>query len=196
MKIAKFSNITAAMLALFVSISMTSCDDDDDNPSTPGLTCTPEEVVMETGSTATVTVSGGTAPFTLVSSDDEVAAAIADADNENDILVTGLKEGTATIYITDANGLNGSVSAIIKDKTADLDFDKNSVSLTVGSEESVSVAGGNAPYTATVSDDNIATATVDGDIITVTGLASGSTTVTVTDSDDKTGTISVIVTEE
>lgn len=190
MKISKFFKLTAAMLACVFAIAVTSCGNDDE-PKGPGLKFDPANVAVAPSATATVTVSGGTAPFTVASSDDKIAT----AKTENStITVTGVKEGTATITVTDAKQIKGKFAANVK-KSAEtgLDFDKNSVSLPVGKEETVTVKGGTEPFTATAKDTKIATVTVKDDKITIKGVKAGTTSITVTDKDKKTGTISVTV---
>lgn len=183
----KLFNISAAMLACVFAMTVTSCNDDND-PEVPGLICDPAEVVIAPDNTASVTVSGGSAPYTVTSSDEAVATAVVD---ENTVTITGITEGTATITVTDANQLSGVITVTVT--TEGLEFDKNDLSINVDSEETVTVSGGESPYTATVENEEIATATVADDIITVKGLKAGTTTITVTDKNKKTGTISVTI---
>ena len=74
---------------------------------------------------------------------------------------------------------------MVKDMASELDFDKKSISVTAGKEETVTVKGGSAPFTAT--------ATIKDGKIIIKGVKAGSTSVTVTDKDKKAGTISVTV---
>ena len=168
---------------------MGSCDKNDD-PKVPDLKCTPSKVEGAPGKTATVTVSGGTAPFTVTSSDSKIATAKAD---KNTITITGVKNGTATILISDSKKLTGKVPVMVKDMASELDFDKKSISVTAGKEETVTVKGGSAPFTATAKDTKIATVTIKDGKIIIKGVKAGSTSVTVTDKDKKAGTISVTV---
>lgn len=189
MKIIKFFKLTAAMLACVFAIAVTSCDNDDE-PKGPELKFNPANVAVAPSATATVTVSGGTAPFTVASSDDKIATAKAE---NSTITVTGVEEGTATITVTDAKQIKGKFSVTVKNAAAGLDFDKKSVSVAVGKEETVTVKGGTKPFTATAKDTKIATVTVTDDKITIKGVNAGTTSITVTDKDKKTGTISVTV---
>ena len=61
-----------AFFACVLAVTMGSCDKNDD-PKVPDLKCTPSKVEVAPGKTATVTVSGGTAPFTVTSSDSKIA---------------------------------------------------------------------------------------------------------------------------
>lgn len=128
MKITKFLKITAAMLACVFAMAATSCDNDDE-PKGPELKFNPANVAVAPGATATATVSGGTAPFTVVSSDAKIATAKAD---KSTITVTGVKEGTATIIVTDAKQVKGKLAVTVKKAAAGLDFDKKVCRLRLG----------------------------------------------------------------
>lgn len=189
MKSIKFPRIQAVSLAAILLTSMVSCDDSD---VIRGLECNPSNVEVEVGDVVSVDITGGVAPFSVVSSDEDIATAEIDGST---LSITGVNVGESAIYVYDANGLEGSVDVIVKEPVEYLDFDKNSLSLHVGDEESVTVSGGVAPYTATVNDENIATAIVDEDIVTIKGIGVGSADIIVTDSNDKTGLISISITE-
>ena len=131
MKKVKFIKFTMAFFACVLAVTMGSCDKNDD-PKVPDLKCTPSKVEVAPGKTATVTVSGGTAPFTVTSSDSKIATAKAD---KNTITITGVKNGTATILISDSKKLTGKVPVMVKDMASELDFDKKSISVTAGKEE-------------------------------------------------------------
>lgn len=66
MKKVKFLKFTMAFFACVLAVTMGSCDKNND-PKVPDLKCTPSKVEVAPGKTATVTVSGGTAPFTVTS---------------------------------------------------------------------------------------------------------------------------------
>ena len=134
-------------------------------------------------------VSGGGAPYTAISSDDEIVTV---AVEDNNITLTGVKEGKAVVIINDKNQLSGQVVVEVK-ANSDLTFDKSAVEISVDDETVVTVENGTAPYTVAVEDDAIATATIEDDAITIKGIKAGSTILTITDKDDKTGTITVSV---
>ena len=145
MKISKFFKLTAAMLACVFAMAITSCDNDDE-PKGSELKFDPANVTVTPGATATVTASGGTTPYTVASGDAKIATAKAE---NSTITVTGVKEGTATITVTDAKQIKGKFAVSVKKSAeSDLDFDKKSVSVAVGKEETVTVKGGTKPFTA------------------------------------------------
>ena len=103
--------------------------------------------------------------------------------------VTGSKAGTATI-VAERNGKTSDPVTIIVTEPP-LSLDKDNVTVSVGDTATI-----HANQTVTISQapvDSIATASVSGKNITVTGVAAGSTSFTVKDSDGNEKTVSVTV---
>ncbi len=174
-----------AMAALCLgTVTLTSCSDDDDSKN---MTFSASKVEVGIASTQDVTVKNCTTPLTAKSSDEKIATVTAD---KSTLTIKGVGTGTATILVTDANKQTGSISVTVKEM---LTFDKTSVSVNVGKEGSITVKSGTAPYTVAVKDTKIATATVKDAVITVKGVAAGSTTITVTDSKKVTGVLNITV---
>jgi uncharacterized protein YjdB len=130
------------------------------------------------------------------SSDAKIAVAKSD---KNAIVITGVKDGSAMITITDRKGVTGKVAVTVRTvketpKTPKgLDFDKQSITVSVGKDGIVTVKGGAQPYSAVAKDVNIATVSVKENKVNIRGVKAGKTTITVTDKDKKTGTINVTV---
>ena len=103
--------------------------------------------------------------------------------------VTGSKAGTATIVATMGNKTSNEVTIIVTEPP--LSLDKDNVTVSVGDTATIQ-----ANRTVTISQapvDSIATASVSGKNITVTGVAAGSTSFKVEDSDGQEKTVSVTV---
>lgn len=103
--------------------------------------------------------------------------------------VTGSKAGTATI-VAERNGKTSDPVTIIVTEPP-LSLDKDNVTVSVGDTATI-----HANRTVTISQapvDSIATASVSGKNITVTGVAAGSTSFKVEDSDGQEKTVSVTV---
>lgn len=102
------STIKAMMLALAACClgcaMFTSCDKNDDDES---LKFSPATVNVTVGKTQTVTVKGGTQPFTAKSADEKTATVTVSKDQ---LTVTGVKAGTTTINVVDKNKLTGALT--------------------------------------------------------------------------------------
>ena len=131
----------------------------------------------DTTGTANVSVSNGTAPYTILWSNASTTFAL-----------TGLSAGTYTAVVTDANGCNANVSVLI---TQPLKLEE-SISYTnpdcsgENGSANANASGGTAPYTYLWS--NGATTA------SISGLSTGFYTVIITDSNGCTETASVVLT--
>ena len=187
MKTKPFLKSMALVICCLTSFVLVSCDKDDDKPN---LKISPNKVEVAVGKTVTVSVS------TTKSSDAKIAVAKSD---KNAIVITGVKDGSAMITITDRKGVTGKVAVTVRTvketpKTPKgLDFDKQSITVSVGKDGIVTVKGGAQPYSAVAKDVNIATVSVKENKVNIRGVKAGKTTITVTDKDKKTGTINVTV---
>jgi hypothetical protein len=183
----------AGLITMVFALSFASCDkDDDSNNNISGIfKFSPNPASAEVGKTANITISGGTAPYAITIGDSLIAKATV---TNNIITVTGIKEGSTMITVSDKNKNMGKLNVNISKATSALSFDKNSLSIANGKEDVVTVNGGTAPYTATVKDATIATATVKDNKITVKGIKAGNTTINIADKDAKnSGSITVTI---
>ncbi len=142
---------------------------------------------------------GGTATLTPSMSDGSDCSGVTYSITEgNDVVsisgntVTGSKVGTATI-VAERNGKTSNPVTITVTEPP-LSLNPESVTVSVGGTATI-----HANRTVTISqapDTNIATASVSGKNITVTGVAAGSTSFTVRDSDGQEKTVSVTVNQK
>lgn len=179
-----FRTMAMAVVCLGAVVFASCSDDDDDNK---GMKFSASKVEVGVGSTQTIGVANCTSPLTAKSSDEKVATVTVD---KTTLTIKGVKAGSATIMVTDANKQTGSVSVNVKEM---LTFDKTSLSVNVNKEGSITVKSGAAPYTVAVKDTKIATATVKDAVITVKGVKAGTTTITVTDKNKVTGVVNITV---
>ena len=131
---------------------------------------------------ATVTPSGGTAPYTFLWD--------AAAGSQTTATANGLGAGTYTVTITDANGCTTTSSATINEPTLLVATTSSTDETCVGNDATATVtpSGGTAPYTFLW---DAAAGSQTG--ATATALAAGTYSVTVTDANGCTGISSVIV---
>lgn len=171
----KFS--TLFFLSVFtLSIALVSCSDkDDEAPAATPLTFDAENVEVAVGATVAVKVKDGQAPYTALEKEKEVATAKVE---ENTITITGVSKGKTTVVVTDSKQNTGTITVTVKDKGIDLD--KEELKLKVDEEGVVTILGGKGPYLPTVEKEDIATASIKEDKLTVKGLKAGTTLVTVT----------------
>ena len=129
MKQMKFLKFAAAMLCCVFAMTIVSCDKDDDDAPTPSaFKFNPAKVEVAVGASANVTVSGGTEPYTVASSDVKTATVKV---SKNIITVTGVKEGKVTLNVSDKNKKVGMLAVTVKKVTA-LELDKKAVNVAVG----------------------------------------------------------------
>jgi hypothetical protein len=154
-------------------------------PAQIGLTITKADVSCFGGNdgSATVTVSGGTAPFTYLWN--TVPA-------QTTATATGLTAGTYTVTVTDDEGCSATASVTITQPAQiGLTITKADVSCFGGNDGSatVTVSGGTAPFTYLWNTVPAQTTT------TATGLTAGTYSVTVTDDEGCSATASVTITQ-
>lgn len=129
---------------------------------------------------ATVIVSGDTAPYTYLWSNGSTTAAI-----------SNLAPGTYNVVITDANGCTGNKSVIITEPVVISNTLKvKNISCNGGNDASIEVTptGGTAPFTYLWSHNNATTATI-------TGLVAGTYNVQVKDANNCIKTEQIIITQ-
>ncbi|MFV0538102.1 MAG: calycin-like domain-containing protein [Dysgonomonas sp.] len=80
------------------------------------------------------------------------------------------------------------------DDDNDLVLEKSEVTVDLGGTTTVKITKGNSGYKVIPADATIATATLDGNVITITGVKAGETTIAVTDNENKSATLKVKVT--
>lgn len=177
-----------ACLCVASVATITSCDDNNDDSKV--LKLNPNSIAVAPTLTSTVSVSGGTAPYTVKSSDEKVATVTASGTT---LTVTGKTEGVATVTVTDKNKLTGVLPVKVSKDATPLTFDNSSLSLSAGKSGTVTVKSGTSPYSASTANAKVATATVKDNVVTINAVKAGKTTITVTDKKQATGTITVTV---
>ena len=150
--------------------------------STPLTTNVPSPLQIASAATiSSFTVSGGRAPYSVVSSDGNIARG---SISGSMFSITGVAIGSTTLNILDSDGSTVSVTVNVGSSTP-LNTTVPSP-LQLANESTVgnfSVFGGRAPYSVVSSDANIARGSISGSALSITGVAIGSTTLTIRDSD-------------
>lgn len=165
--------------------------------SVPLFSTAPSAITLTSGSTATYTIGGGTAPYSVTSSNTGVASVVSSA---NSFTVTGVSAGSAQIVIRDSLGgvveIGVTISSVANTPVDILPGDSTGA---VGDTLTFRISGGSPAYT--VTNNNPSIANVSPTSITSTGgtftaqlLNVGSTAVTVVDAQGQVKRITITAT--
>jgi len=141
------------------------------------------------GETSTITASTDLSDKTVTWSSDNTSVATVDGGT-----VTAVKAGNATITAKFSDGTTKTTSVTVNAKSYTYSVSKESVSLTVGSSETITATTSLSDSTVTWTSADASIATVSGG--TITAVKAGTTTVTAKFSDGTTKSISVSVSDK
>lgn len=150
------------------------------NVSSSGLTFSQSAPTMTVGQTVNVTLSGGTTYS--VSSNSNSNVVVASINNTNNLQLVGNAAGSAVVTVCSSAGNCGSLTATVNyATTGPISLSQSSIWLQVGQAVSVVVSGGTMPYSLlnTASSSSFVQATLNNNIVTLTGIAPGSSSVSV-----------------
>ena len=155
------------------------------------FTTAPATLTLQVGSAQEFTLAGGKAPYIAVSNNAAVAVG---GVTDTRLSVGGVSPGTANITLRDAAGATSLIAVTVK--TQDLTTPATQgVTLAIGAAgaQTYPLGGGAAPFTATSTNVNVATAAIVGGNVAITGVAAGSASIIVRDSFGATINIPVTV---
>ena len=148
-------------------------------PVTPLALNVASPVSLTSGAARTIMVSGGTLPYAVGSSNEAVVqAALAGSV----LTLTPLAAGSTTVQVTDAAGATVSLSAVVGGSVPLFTTAPSALNVTPGTSQTFTIAGGTAPYFVSTSSPAVASATVVGSILSITGAAPGNANLSVRDS--------------
>ena len=153
------------------------------------LSVSSQNISITVGASKTFTISGGTGYYKITSSSDATATASISGASGTDGTIVGIAPGTADITVEDSSGDSVTISVTV----SQIKLSKTSVSLLPQTSEVITVLAGSTYYNVVTSNDQVAQASVSGDKITITGVATGKAVVTVSDSNADTADIFVTV---
>ena len=163
------------------------------------LTTAPSAVTLAVGGAESYTIVSGTATYSVVSSNTLVAAASLTGAPNNTLNVVGKTPGLAQIVVYDASGDSVTVAVTVSASGAVL-FTTAPASVTLGVSTTIpptattyTVGGGTPGYVADSSNTSVATASVVGSTLRITGKVEGIATVSVADAAGITVSIKVTV---
>lgn len=154
------------------------------------FTTAPSSLTLGAASESTYTIGGGVPGYTVSTNDARIATA--SITGGNTLRITALSSGFATITVRDANARQVSISVSVSNfqlyTTAPSSF-----IITKDTQRIFQVGGGVPTYTVESVDTRIATASMSGNALIVSGVAAGNTTIIVRDSDRQTTSFFVTV---
>lgn len=174
-----------------VSVPMTATS------NVPALTVNPPTAIGQVGTSMSLSIAGGVAPYSAATSNPLVASA---AVNGNTIQVTFSGEGSTNLTVLDANLQSVVVPLQATYNALPLAASPESATGRVGYTVVFTLVGGVGPYTAVSSNPDIASPSVNGSTVTVTLLSvsdpamggPGPATITIRDSRGETTTVTAI----
>jgi hypothetical protein len=157
----------------------------------PLFTSAPSSITVAMGSSQSYTVGGGTNPYTATSSNTSVATVSVSGTT---LTVQGVGAGNASILIRDSAGASVNVAVTVPPLNNLPLFTSAapSVTIAVNSAAAYTVGGGTAPYTASSSNNSVATVSLFGANLAVSGVFAGNAAVVIRDSAG--GTVNIAVT--
>lgn len=160
----------------------------------PLFTTAPATINLSVGARSSTFYIGGGSALYSVSVDNTTVVAVSNVGNQFSVM--GLANGTANLTVTDTLGASVKIAVTVGTTTASGDITTTApatVKLSVNSSSTFTISGGTAPYSTGSGDNSVATSTVVGNILTINGVANGSTTIKVQDSSGKFISIAVQV---
>lgn len=154
---------------------------------------------LKEGTKDTITIGDGKTTFSVKSDNPKVATCSIDKKDKSKMIVNAIKQGVATIILTDTKKNESSMLqvTVVDKNTTDLTLSVAELDLNTESSASVLITSGSGNYMVESSNSEVATAECTDNTILVTAHTVGTATITVTDTESGfTATINVTVTEE
>ena len=142
------------------------------------FTTAPSSIILASGATVNYQVSGGVAPYAVAS---DVVSLVSASISDSTLSITAIKGGAASVFVTDSKGTSVTISVSVSLPGALFTTAPVSLNMSPNSFATYQVTGGAAPYTASSTDDRIATVLVNGSTLLVNTFKAGSVTLSVLD---------------
>ena len=150
----------------------------------------PTEVTMQVGGTSDVTISGGYDVYEVESANPDIVTASL---NGLTVTLTAVAGGETTVTVKDVLTFR-TIDIPVVVNYESLQVSSNELSLIAGERGAVEINTGSGYYSVLSSDENVATAVMEGSSVVVTAVGGGTATITVTDTNsDQSATITVTV---
>ena len=154
----------------------------------------PKSVSVGVGNSINLTMSGGTAPYSIQTQPDStISLALM---NNNVLTLVGSATGNTSVTLQDSAGNTINLNIVVGNAETPLAVSPTSISANVASAGTVTISGGTAPYSITTpASSSIASVLVsNNNTLSVLGVAAGTTSVTIQDSYSPAETITIPIT--
>lgn len=173
---------------LFVTVSSSASSN-----SIP--TFSPSSPSVAAGQSVNVSISSASAGNYYVSANSNTSVATVSLNNSI-LTVSGQSSGTATIVVCASSGICGPLTVtVIPAGSSSISLSPATASLAVGQNFTVNISGGSGYYVSANSNQSVAGAQLSGSVLTISGLAAGSSSVGVCQSNGQCATLPVTVSD-
>jgi len=147
----------------------------------PLFTTAPGTLTIALGTAPTYTIGGGTAPYTVTSSN--ILVSVANLIGASTLSITGTSVGSAQVVVLDSTGTSVPIAVSVVGSATPLYTTAPASGVTIGTTSAgiYTIGGGTPGYTAVTSNSAVAVPNVVGSTLTITGLSGGKVTVVVRD---------------
>lgn len=161
----------------------------------PLATTAPSTVTLAVGAAGAQTyqVTAGSGPYTATSSNVNIVTAKLGSDNS--LLLTGIATGAAAVVVRDRFGAATTIPVTVTAASNQALFTSAPPAITVAiaSSQTYLIGGGSPPYLATSSNTSVATASLAGGNLTISGIAAGNASVMIRDNVGATVSLAVTI---
>ena len=159
------------------------------------LTLSQNSVGLTSGQVLSVTITGGTVPYSIIQNNDGISQYSL---NGNVITVTGVNTGSSSATVCSSAGACVVLNATVTSTTSNVSgvqpvFSQNNVSINTNQTTAVYMTGNGGYYVSNNSNPNILSATVSGNSLVISGLTIGSANVSVCQTGGQCNTLYVTV---
>ena len=150
------------------------------NASSVAVTFSSNSPSVAEGQSTNVNIYGPSGVQFYVSSNSQPSKIQANLSGSS-LSLTGIASGTSEIKICASTGNCASLTATVTSASSNesISLSQNSLSLQPGQNTNITVIGGDQPYSLLPGNNSIAQGTLNGNILTVNGIAAGSTNINV-----------------
>ncbi len=161
------------------------------------LTLSQSSLTLSGGQIISVTITGGTSPYSIIQNNDGKAQYSL---NGNVVTVTGVASGSSSASICSSGGACVTLTVTVSSTSSTISgvqpvFSQNNFSMNTNQTTAISLSGNGGYYVASVSNSNIISATISGSTVVISGITSGSANAMICQTGGQCNTLYVIVSD-